>query len=91
VLAVPMVGAGLSFNGDISVARRLAMLLIAGSIYGWLVCSLWPEEKVTARARAELPRRAVMTEYGVRLGFGWSSLRRPRIAGMSLLALPRLS
>lgn len=68
VLAVPMVGAGLSFNGDISIAGRLAVLLIAGSIYGWLVCSLWPEEKVTARARAELPLRAVMAEYGVRLG-----------------------
>jgi hypothetical protein len=68
VLAVPMVGAGLSFNGDISIAGRLAVLLIAGSIHGWLVCLLWPEEKVTARARAELPLRAVMAEYGVRLG-----------------------
>jgi hypothetical protein len=68
MLAVPMVGAGLSFNGDIEVATQLAMLMTVGSVYGWLLCLLWPEQKSTARLRAKPSRPAAMAEYGVRLG-----------------------
>src|SRR5262245_17284559 len=43
MLAVPMVGAGLSFDGDVHAAFDLAVLLAAGGVIGWLVCLCWPD------------------------------------------------
>jgi hypothetical protein len=67
-LAVPMVGAGLSFDGDVEAAAGVAALMAVGAVYGWLLCLCWPEEPVTAPAHAALPGQATMVEYGVRLG-----------------------
>ena len=67
-LAVPMVGAGLSFDGDVDAAAGVAALMAVGAVYGWLLCLCWPEESVTAPAHAALPGPATMVEYGVRLG-----------------------
>ena len=37
MLAVPMVGAGLSFAGDVRAAAELAVLMVVGAAYGWLL------------------------------------------------------
>ena len=67
-LPVPMVGAGLSFDGDIAAAAALATVMAAGAFYGWLLCLCWPEQQETARRHESLPGRAAMAEYGLRLG-----------------------
>ena len=66
MLAVPMVGAGLSFEGDISAALELAGLIALGAVYGWLLCLCWPVQD--AEVQPALPTQATMIEYGVRLG-----------------------
>jgi uncharacterized membrane protein YccC len=67
-LAVPMVGAGLSFDGDVHAAFDLALLLAAGGVIGWLVCLCWPDRPQPAQAARPIPPRPVMVEYGIRLG-----------------------
>lgn len=64
MLAVPMVGAGLSFEGDAAAALELARLMALGAGYGWLLCLCWPDQR--AQVRAGLPGRAEMIEYGAR-------------------------
>jgi hypothetical protein len=67
MLAVPMVGAGLSFEGDVAAALELSGLMALGAVYGWLLCLSWPDQEAEVQAAA-LPWRAAMIEYGVRLG-----------------------
>ncbi len=67
VLAVPMVGAGLSF-GTPADALSMAALMFSGSVVGWLISLLWPDRPPPPRPPAHLPSRAMMLEYGVRLG-----------------------
>jgi len=67
MLAVPMVGAGLSFEGDVAAALELAGLMALGAVYGWLLCLCWPDQEAEVQAAA-LPGRATMIEYGVRFG-----------------------
>ena len=67
-LAVPMIGAGLSFAGDVAAAGVLAAVIASGAVFGWLVSLCWPEPPTGARPPPTLPGRASMTEYGVRLG-----------------------
>src|SRR5262249_25485564 len=45
-LAVPMVGAGLSFD-NIRSATELALLMAIGSITGWLIALCWPGRTAT--------------------------------------------
>ena len=52
-LAVPMVGAGLSFLGDVRTAVDLAVLMVVGAIYGWLLSLIWPPD----HRRPRPPRR----------------------------------
>jgi len=66
MLAVPMVGAGLSFEGNVAAALELAELIAVGAVYGWLLCLCWPNQET--EVRRSLLGRAAMTEYGVRLG-----------------------
>lgn len=66
-LAVPMVGAGLSFD-NVGSAVHLAVLMAIGSLTGWLLALCWPE-RTAARPPAPAPMsRAALVEYGVRLG-----------------------
>lgn len=66
-LAVPMVGAGLSYGDDVASAVDLMLLMMAGAAYGWLLSLCWPSRPGRVRA-AELPARRPMVEYGIRLG-----------------------
>ena len=68
MLAVPMVGAGLSFNGDVGRAVEAAGVIVVGAVFGWLLCLCWPEGEAKNQAQARLPGQAAMVEYGVRLG-----------------------
>ena len=68
MLAVPMVGAGLSFAGDVRAAAELAVLMVVGGAYGWLLSLIWPDRPTTSRTESALPEMAEMIEYGVRLG-----------------------
>jgi len=67
-LAVPMVGAGLSYGDDIAVAVDLMLLMVVGAAYGWLLAVVWPSRPRADRGAGGLPPRPVMVEYGVRLG-----------------------
>ena len=64
-LGVPLVGIGLSFEGTAESAG-LAGLMLAGSVYAWLVSLLWPERDGGPPARQ--PAGPLPVEYGVRLG-----------------------
>jgi len=67
-LAVPMLGIGLSFD-DTGESAALAILMLAGSVFTWLVSLLWPEtDAPPPPAAAPAPPRRVMLDYGVRLG-----------------------
>lgn len=67
-LAIPMLGIGLSFD-DLGEAAALALLILAGSIFAWLVSLLWPETTVPpAPATPPAPARPAMLDYGIRLG-----------------------
>ena len=67
VLVLPMVGIGLSFPLSArSVA--LAVAIVGGSVYAWLVSLLWPERKGRAPAGLPVPRGRAMLVYGVLLG-----------------------
>ena len=68
LLAVPMVGGGLSFNGDVAAAGVLATVMALGAVYGWLVSLCWPERPTGARPEPPLHGQAATVEYGVRLG-----------------------
>ena len=69
MLAVPMVGAGLSFVGDVRAALEPAVLIAVGATCGWLLSLLWPERAPTPRrGMTTHPEMTEMIEYGVRLG-----------------------
>ena len=63
-LSLPMIGVGLSYT-DVRQSAGLAGLMIAGSVYAYVVSLLWPE-----RAQGEARPQAAPPplEYGVRLG-----------------------
>lgn len=66
-LCLPLVGIGLSFD-DIGTAAVLSLLMVAGSVYAWLVSLLWPEHPApVVRPAAPAPLRLVLG-YGVLLG-----------------------
>ncbi|WP_345384119.1 FUSC family protein [Pseudonocardia yuanmonensis] len=52
LLAVPLIGVGLSYPGP-AAAAPLAVLFVAGSVYGWLVSLFWPE--TAPRRRVDPP------------------------------------
>lgn len=67
VLAVPMVGAGLSFS-DVGTAVGVAGVLVLGSAYGWLVALAWPAHDGPEPVRPRPQPSEVLLGYGVRLG-----------------------
>jgi uncharacterized membrane protein YccC len=68
MLAVPMVGGGLSFDGDVTAAVEVAVLLALGGAFGWLLSLCWPEAEATTHAVETRSGESAMREYGVRLG-----------------------
>jgi hypothetical protein len=74
VLAVPMVGAGLSFSG-LRTAAELAIVMVIGSTYGWLLALCWPARFPQPRTPTPPASRATLVEYGVRLGAAGPSRR----------------
>ena len=73
-LCLPMVGIGLSFD-DPAGAAGLGALMVAGSIYAWVVSLLWPEKPAPPAAHQPPPDPAESTrslDYGIRLGLAAS-------------------
>lgn len=70
VLALPMVGIGLSF-ADAGQAAGLGALMIAGSVWAWLVTLPWPDRPPPPRA-AGRPAPPTLG-YGLRLGAAGAS------------------
>jgi hypothetical protein len=67
-ISLPMIGIGFSYR-DLGEAFGLAVLIVAGSVYAFLVSLLWPERGVPpspSTSPAASPRS--MIGYGVRLG-----------------------
>lgn len=67
VLALPMVGLGLSFAWS-TVTLALAGCMVAGSVYAWVVSLLWPQTDAPAPAAPPVPRGRAMLVYGLLLG-----------------------
>ena len=69
MLVVPMVAAGLGFDG-VDDAAGIATLLVAGSLVTWLVSLVWPDVPSHRAADAAGPRLAAIdaVDYGLRLG-----------------------
>lgn len=63
-LSLPMVGVGLSYT-DLGQSAGLAGLMIAGSVYAFVVSLLWPEHQPRPAPAPPLPPTLA---YGVRLG-----------------------
>ncbi|PBC45896.1 FUSC family protein [Rhodococcus sp. ACS1] len=63
-LSVPLVGVGLSYD-DPATAVGLAVLMIGGSVFAYVVSLLLPEHAAVAPVR---PGTAITLGYGVRLG-----------------------
>ena len=71
-LSLPMVGIGLSF-ADAGEAAAASLLIVAGSLFAYLVSMLWPEHAPAARD-APGPKAVPPTlGYGVRLGAAGAS------------------
>ncbi len=69
-ISLPMVGIGFSYH-DVSEGLGLALLIIAGSMYAFLVSLLWPERAVPPAPPAPAvpaPSPRSMIGYGLRLG-----------------------
>jgi uncharacterized membrane protein YccC len=73
-IGLPLVGAGLSESGPKS-GLGLAVLMIAGAAYAWLVSLCWPDRPDRSHPPAHpvatpatAPTRAFLIDYGVRLG-----------------------
>lgn len=67
-ISLPMIGIGFSYR-DLGEALGLALLIVGGSVYAWLVSLLWPERAIPPAPPAppaQLPRS--MIGYGIRLG-----------------------
>jgi hypothetical protein len=69
-VSLPMVGIGLSYHRDLGEAAGLAAIIVAGSVYAWLVSLLWPE-----RPAPPGPGEAAgpTLGYGLRVGLAGAS------------------
>ena len=67
MLGLPLYGAGLS-EASWTAGLTAGLLILAGSVYGWLVSLAWPGGAAADRPpRAPAPR-SVMLVYGVQIG-----------------------
>ena len=65
-LGLPLVGIGLSFS-DVTEAVILGALMVAGSVWAYLVSLLWPEHAVAPYPAPRLPVRTALV-HGCLLG-----------------------
>jgi hypothetical protein len=67
MLGLPLYGAGLS-ESSWTTGLAAGLLMVGGSLYGWLVSLAWPEGEHAPRpARVAAPRSAMLV-YGVQIG-----------------------
>jgi hypothetical protein len=66
-IGVPLVAIGFSFHDERSTAAGLAVLLVLGSGFGWLVSQLWPEGAPSSVPRPPASGSSLLG-YGIRLG-----------------------
>ncbi|GAA5035008.1 FUSC family protein [Microbacterium fluvii] len=66
-LGLPLYGAGLS-EGSWAKGLAAAALLLAGTVYGWLVSLAWPEGAASARPSHATAPRSFLIVYGVQIG-----------------------
>jgi hypothetical protein len=75
-VSLPMIGIGFSYR-DVGEAAGLALLIVAGSVFAFLVSLAWPERAVPParphRGVAPSPSPRSMLGYGVRLGLAGAS------------------
>lgn len=71
-LALPLTGIGLSFTSP-SAALGLGALMIAGSVYAWIVSLAWPQHVPPARAPAPPTTARAALGYGILLGCAGAS------------------
>jgi uncharacterized membrane protein YgaE (UPF0421/DUF939 family) len=65
LLAAPLVGIGLSF--DIDAVLGVAVMMVLGGLYTWLLSLLWPERPAVPRTESRMSRTQAIT-YGILLG-----------------------
>jgi len=68
-LALPLVGVGVSYADDVGTAAGMAVIMLLGSVYAWLVSLAWPETTPRRRPAAPPPPG----DYGVRVGLAGST------------------
>lgn len=66
VLGLPMTGIGLSFE-DVRTTALMAVCIVGGSVFAWLLALLWPEHPQHPTAEHRSDSRA-MLGYGILLG-----------------------
>lgn len=66
MIGMPLIGVGLSESPQTGVSAGL--LILAGSVYAWLVSLLWPDRPGQPRAPRRAAPRRVMLVYGVQIG-----------------------
>lgn len=72
VLALPLVGVGLSYS-DLGQAAGLSVLMAAGSLWAFAVALVWPSHAPPEPAAEPGAPPAPMLDYGVRLGLAAAS------------------
>lgn len=67
MLGLPLYGAGLS-ESSWTTGLAAGVLMVAGSVYSWLVSLAWPEGAPAARPPRVAARRTTMLVYGMQIG-----------------------
>jgi hypothetical protein len=67
MLGLPLYGAGLS-ESSWSAGLAAGLLIVGGSVYGWLVSLVWPSGPAVARPPRRAAPRSAMLVYGIQIG-----------------------
>lgn len=67
VLGLPLIGVGLSFS-SIGEGAGAALLILAGTVYAFVVSLLWPSRASAVRPERPPVTRATMLVYGIQIG-----------------------
>ena len=78
MLGLPLYGAGLS-ESSWTTGLSAGLLIVAGSIYGWLASLVWPVGPSTAPPLRRAAPRSAMLVYGIQIGLAGGNRRRDRI------------
>jgi hypothetical protein len=66
-LCLPLIAVGFSYPGW-SPAVWLSLIIIAGSLYTWLVSLAWPERPPPAARQPDVPDRGALLRFGLAAG-----------------------